>query len=63
MVDLDIYNERRQQLIDKYADDPDFFIFAINATIEDLVDNLDWEDSTALAEDMGWTTDESGSGQ
>ena len=58
MVDYDLYNERRQQLIESFEDQPSDFLSVLGGTIVDLVDNLEWEDNEELARLMGWTTDD-----
>jgi hypothetical protein len=58
MIDFEEYERRRQELIFCYEDDLTDFIFVIKPTIEDLIDNLDWEDNEELASLMGWDRDE-----
>lgn len=55
MVDFDVYNERRLQLITFFGSDPFCFVEALGLAIEDLVDTLEWEDNEQLAIEMGWT--------
>ena len=54
MIDYDIYNERRQQLIDSFEDDPIGLMDLLSVSISILVDALDWEDNEKLADFMGW---------
>ena len=55
MIDYDIYNERRRQLIELFESDMLTFLEILNTTIVDLVDTLEWEDNHELAGEMGWT--------
>lgn len=54
MIDYDLYNERREELINCFADDITDFIGILEPSIEDLIDLLEWEDNPKLARLMGW---------
>lgn len=58
MVDYDIYNERRQQLIEVFTDEVFDFVDILGLNITTLVDLLDWEDNATLARLMGWTIED-----
>lgn len=58
MIDYDIYNERRRQLLELFESDMLSFLEILNVSITDLVDTLEWEDSHALALEMGWTIED-----
>lgn len=59
MIDYDIYNERRQEIIDRYGGYyVDDFLNLLGLSITDIVDLVDWEDSEQLALEMGWTESE-----
>lgn len=60
MIDWDIYNERRTQLLESFEDAVTDFLDILGIGISHLVDILDWEDNEHLADLMGWTSDDDG---
>ena len=58
MIDFEVYNQRRQQLIETFENNVDEFLETLKLTITDLVDIVDWEDSEDLAYFMWWNEDE-----
>ena len=59
MIDYDIYNERRQQLIESFEDCINDLLDILSLDTAAIIDLIDWEDSEKLADLMGWVEEDS----